>query len=90
MSFAVCVRADLYRSALEVLERKTGFFFWSKYRFSCILFLSVHVGRVTRPLVLRLYALMPPYQFTPLLNLHSLILGLAPFGWLLTSCGYYI
>jgi len=33
---------------------------------------------------LRLFYFNVPYQFTPLLNLRSLIFGLTPFGWLLS------
>jgi len=38
--------------------------------------------RVNPALVLRLFCLNAPYQFTPILNLRSLIFRLTPFGWL--------
>jgi hypothetical protein len=38
-----------------------------------------------RSLVLRLFCFNAPCQFTPLLNLRSLILGLTPLGWLRTT-----
>ena len=63
MSLAICVRTEMYDATLKVLEMETVSlricvwptwgsrirFFLSKFIFFCILFLSVHVRRVTTP-----------------------------------------
>ena len=43
---------------------------------------EVHTCLASCPFVLHPSALTPLAKFTPLLNLHPLILGLTPFGWL--------
>ena len=43
---------------------------------------QLHFGLVLRPNVLRPFCFNAPFQFTPLLNLHSLIFGVMPFAWL--------
>jgi len=47
---------------------------------------SLQLVLILCPPVLRVFAVTPiaPCQFTPLLNLHPLILGLMFFGWLHT------
>jgi hypothetical protein len=44
----------------------------------------VHQGFVLRPFVIRLFCFKDPFQFTPLLNLRSLIFGLTPVCWFIS------
>ena len=65
------------------------FFVKKIYIFLYYIFVSTSRPCYT-PVCFTAFCFNDPYQFAPIFNLHSLILGLAPFGWLLTCYGYYI